>query len=152
LRYAEFVVPLVKAVQELSQSDNAKDITIQKQQKQIDELKDLVSQLVSSGSSMNDGTAKVSFSNESDSPILGQNIPNPFDNSTIIPFRIPKDCNGASIVISESGTGRVVTAIPISCSETHVAVEAGNLASGSYTYSLYVDGKMIDTKSMVLTK
>ena len=84
--------------------------------------------------------------------MLGQNIPNPFDNSTLIPFRIPKDCNDASIMVVEQGTGRVVTVIPITCDETHVQIHAGTLASGTYSYTLYVDGKMIDTKQMELFK
>ena len=35
---------------------------------------------------------------------------------------------------------------------TDTLIKAGTLASGSYNYSLYVDGKIIDTKRMVLTK
>ena len=140
LRYAEFVVPLVKAVQELSAENS-------ELKKQIDQLNEVVFK-----NNTTDGAIGLRTQSSDSEPLLGQNIPNPFDNSTIIPFRIPKDCNNASIVIAESVTGRIVTAIPITCSETHVAVEAGNLASGSYTYSLYVNGRVIDTKSMVLTK
>jgi hypothetical protein len=125
-------------------------------QKQIDDLKLKVVQLelLMAGikSSANDGAVEISISNEAVAPLLGQNIPNPFDNSTVIPFRIPKGCNSSSIVVSETATGRIITAIPVSCDETHVMIEAASLASGNYTYTLYVDGKVIDTKQMVLTK
>ncbi len=154
LRYAEFVVPLVKAVQELDSLNNAKDGKIESHQKQIRVQQKQIDKLNAAvfGNTMHDGIVKLETTNSTESPLLGQNIPNPFDNTTIIPFRIPKNCNGASIVIAESVTGRIVTAIPITCSETHIAVEAGNLASGSYSYSLYVDGRMIETKQMVITK
>ena len=33
-----------------------------------------------------------------------------------------------------------------------VNVDASTLASGAYQYSLYVDGKLIDTKQMILAK
>lgn len=98
-----------------------------------------------------DGAVNISIG-ENEEALLCQNIPNPFDNSTVIPFRIPKNCNDASIVVTETSTGRIVTALPISCSETHAVIEAGKLSAGNYTYTLYVDGKLIDTKNMVLTK
>jgi trimeric autotransporter adhesin len=132
---------LVKAVQELS-SEN-------------DKLKEEVNQLkatVYGSSNMNNGTASISVNPASDVPLLGQNIPNPAANNTIIPFRIPGNCNSASIVISEVGTRRIVAAIPVSCGETHLAIDAGTLASGSYTYSLYINGNLVDSKQMLLAK
>jgi hypothetical protein len=33
-----------------------------------------------------------------------------------------------------------------------VTVDASTMAAGAYQYSLYVDGKLIDTKQMLLTK
>jgi hypothetical protein len=46
----------------------------------------------------------------------------------------------------------VISVIPISCNEDHVSVDAGTLASGTYSYALFVDGKLIDKKEMVITK
>ena len=126
------------------------------QQKQIDELKSKVEQIQSSidnqKSSMSNGYAKLQISNLEPQTLLGQNIPNPFDNSTLIPFRIPKDCKDASIMIANTSTSEMISVIPISCNEDHVSIDAGTLAGGSYSYTLYVDGKLIDTKQMVLLK
>ena len=36
--------------------------------------------------------------------------------------------------------------------ETHVQVEAGALSSGVYSYSLYVDGSLIDTLQLIVAK
>jgi len=146
LRYSDFVVPLVKAVQELAaQNDSLKT--------RITKLETAQSSTGSSTSpNSNDGFAKISFDGSSQMTLLGQNIPNPFDNSTLIPFRIPKDCHDASIMIVNSSSSEVVSVIPISCNEDHVSIDAGTLASGSYSYSLYVNGKMVDTKSMVIAK
>jgi hypothetical protein len=166
LRYAEFVVPLVKSVQELSVKNDelsAANESLQLmvshlaaqlvgQQHKLEKLESQVAELLSSGTGLNDGAAKISMADENILPLLGQNIPNPFDNSTVIPFRIPKGCTSASIVISEFASGRMITVIPVSCNETHAMIEAGALASGSYIYSLYVDGKIIDTKKMELLK
>src|SRR5207247_8971606 len=99
-----------------------------------------------------DSIGKSDLSRSDREILLGQNIPNPFDNSTLIPFRIPKNCHDASIMIMNTATSEVISVIPVPCNQDHVSIEAGRLASGTYSYTLYVEGKMIDTKSMVLTK
>jgi hypothetical protein len=172
LRYSDFVVPLVKAVQELdSENRNLKiensemKLANDAQQKQIDELKSSFEQFQSAienivtlsdvegqKSSMTDGFAKLETPNSKPETLLGQNIPNPFDNSTLIPFRIPKNCSDASIMITNVETNEVISLIPISCNEDHVSIDAGTLASGTYSYTLYVNGKLIDTKNMELLK
>jgi hypothetical protein len=153
LRYAEFVVPLVKAVQELNVELKVQNEELKKenmeQQMQIDELK---LSILNSQSSINNGIFKLETSNAKYETLLGQNIPNPFDKSTVIPFRIPEDCNSASIVISETATGKIVIAVPVSCHETNLVIKAGKLAAGSYSYSLFVDGKVIGARQMVLTR
>ena len=45
LRYSDFVVPLVKAVQELSQQNVQQQLINEQQQKQIDELKSRLEKL-----------------------------------------------------------------------------------------------------------
>src|SRR6476659_8758404 len=69
LRYDEFVVPLVKAVQELSIMNDKKDSLIQDLQKQINELRSAPS---TAGQPQN---AKAVFLT---SASIEQNIPNPF--------------------------------------------------------------------------
>ncbi|HAP00584.1 MAG TPA: hypothetical protein DCQ93_01550, partial [Bacteroidetes bacterium] len=122
---------------------------IQEQQKQIDDLKNQIQILSSDKSQMNDGTISL---NPISTAMLGQNVPNPFDNSTLIPFRIPKGCNSASIMITSSAEGKVITVIPVSCDENHISIDGGQLTTGTYTYSLIVDGVTISTRQMILTK
>lgn len=156
LRYAEFVVPLVKAVQELDEENGKLSEGLLAEKIENAELKAQIAKLNEAvfGSRVNSGSVETKsdvslFSREIG---LGQNIPNPFDNSTLIPFRIPKDCNDASIMITNTTTSEVISVIPISCNENHVSVDAEMLASGTYSYALYVNGKMIDMKQMVITK
>ena len=106
------------------------------------------------GSKMNGGSVEIKseISDPKSEIILGQNIPNPFDNSTLIPFRIPKNCNDASIVISESATGKIVRVIPVTCRETQLSLDTGSLTSGTYSYSLYADGTLIQTKQMAIAR
>lgn len=166
LRYAEFVVPLVKAVQELDTENGKLKIEnselkseVNSQRSDIETLKSEI-QLIKSAigqepSGMTDDFQKLSgssFGKLESVATLGQNIPNPFDNSTLIPFRIPKNCNDASIMIMNTSTSAVISVIPVSCNEDHVSIDAGTLTSGTYSYALFVDGKLIDKKKMVITK
>ena len=148
LRYAEFVVPLVKAVQELSkQNDDLKS--------EISDLKSQVELLQQNSSDAKPFKTSESSALQSSGKvqsILEQNIPNPFGNSTIIPFSIPQHCSSASIIITESSTGKTLKTIPVSCSDTQVKIDASEFSGGNYSYSLIVDGRVIDTKEMTLTK
>jgi hypothetical protein len=143
LRYAEFVVPLVKAVQELSkQNDSLKNVFNEKfneQQKQIDELKAMIS---SNPSIFNHQLATIS------SASLSQNIPNPFQNTTTINYGLPNQFTSAKIIVTDK-SGKVLKEINISgTGKGSVNIDAATLSSGAYQYSLYVDGRMIDTKQM----
>lgn len=137
LRYAEFVVPLVKAVQELSAKND--DL-----QKQIDDLKAM---LVS-----NQSSASTQQSVILSSASLDQNIPNPFANTTTITYTLPQKFTNAQVVITNN-TGKTIKSINVSGSgKGNLNIDAATLANGAYNYSLIVDGKLIGSKQMILAK
>ena len=139
LRYAEFVVPLVKAVQELSEkNDNL--------QKQIDDLKAMIA--TGDQHSKTQNSNKVVLSDAS----IEQNVPNPFSHTTTISYTLPQTFTNAQIIIRDMN-GKTIKAINISRSgKGSVNVDTATLSPGAYLYSLYVDGKLIATKQMVLQK
>jgi hypothetical protein len=161
LRYADFVVPLVKAVQELSRQNEdllAEQVRLKSQndeqqkineslQKQIDELKAMT---ISGDKSDVRSTSnlKVQTSNFS----LEQNIPNPFNNSTLINYTLSESFSSAQIIVTDK-SGKVIKQVPVSAAgKGSLRIDASSLPSGTYQYSLLVDGKLIDTKQMILTK
>lgn len=156
LRYSEFVVPLVKAVQELAKASDEKDEKIKALQLSIIQLMEVQKKMQEKLAAVTIPNEELMKSDASDAStenaFVGQNIPNPFDNSTLIPFQIPSNCHDASIMINEISTGKVIKVIPVSCSETHLKVDAGTFPSGSYSYSLYIDGKMIGSRQMTIVK
>ena len=83
---------------------------------------------------------------------LSQNIPNPFNNTTTINYSIPQQFSSAQIIITDQ-SGKVLKQINInSVAKGSLNVDASTLPSGAYCYSLIVNGKLIDTKQMVLVK
>lgn len=81
--------------------------------------------------------------------ILNQNVPNPFAESTIIPYQIQQDFTKAEIIFTNVD-GRVIKTHNITQKgEGRLSVFADDLTSGIYLYSLVVDGKTIETKRMI---
>ncbi|HYK47518.1 MAG TPA: tail fiber domain-containing protein, partial [Parafilimonas sp.] len=161
LRYADFVVPLVKAVQELSsQNENllADQVRLKSQndkqqeineslQKQIDELRAMRIPVDKSDVGFT-SNLKPQTSNFS----LEQNIPNPFNNSTLISYTLSESFSSAQIIVTDK-SGKLIKQVPVSATgKGSLRIDASSLPSATYQYSLLVDGKLIDTKQMILTK
>jgi len=140
LRYAEFVVPLVKAVQELSkQNDEQKKINSDLQQ-QIDELKKLIANNQLSRTTQNIELGSLAT--------LDQNIPNPFSNSTTINYYLPKN-NGNPFINFYAQDGSVVKSVKLTASgKGTINLKTSELSSGVYRYALIINGKVVDTKQM----
>ena len=140
LRYAEFVVPLVKAVQELSKLNDEKDAKLDDMQKQINDLKAMLL-------SMKNGTS-ISDTNQLRGASLSQNIPNPFSSGTSIHYNLPQNVTSAKIIITDA-KGAMLKQYSLSNGSGNIQLDASTLASGAYNYTLYVNGKIVDSKKMV---
>jgi hypothetical protein len=135
LRYEAFVVPLVKAVQEQQQQ-------IELQQKEIEALKELVNKLISGQSPANVTSNNIS---------LEQNTPNPFDHSTSIRYSIPQVFQRAQLLLTDKG-GRIIKQVGLTSASGTINLDGSLLSNGSYQYSLIVDGKVVQSKTMILAK
>jgi hypothetical protein len=150
LRYSDFVVPLVKAVQELSGENDSLRSEITNLKSEIGDIKAMI---VSNQSTVN-GQRSTVISSAS----LSQNIPNPFSNATTINYTLPQQYSSASIIITDkNGSTLKQINLPagrqgLSGNKGSVSVDASTLSSGAYQYSLIVDGKLIGTKQMILAK
>jgi hypothetical protein len=143
LRYAEFVTPLVQSVQELSNMNDSLKAQLSNLQSQFNDLLHQVNNLKNS---------IVSTSINGALPALKQNSPNPFSNNTVISYYLPPTTKNAQLVVN-SVKGQLLKSISLnSYGEGQVTIHAGELAAGSYFYTLTVDGQRIDTRQMILTK
>ncbi len=173
LRYAEFTVPLVKAVQELdekiSQLANVQISQLNEIQMENAELKmsneqlvmnvndlenriEKLEQLITSSTfeQNNTTTQKVSLDND-DVATLGQNIPNPFTGKTIIQYYVPVNITKAQIQITNAN-GVILKTIDVTAGNGQLEIDAAKLTSGNYQYSLIIDGRIVETKTMSFVK
>ncbi len=121
---------------------------IQLQQKQIDELKQLIAAGATNANTTSANRMAVNLSDK-DAVVLNQNVPNPFAEQTIITYNIPQNADVAQLVFYDA-TGRQIKAIDITTKGAgQLNVYANDLTNGIYSYTLVIDGKVIDTKKMV---
>ena len=85
-------------------------------------------------------------------PMLKQNNPNPFTENTVVEYYLPETVEKANLYIYDMN-GKQIEQIPLTeRGDASFTVNGGQLAAGMYLYSLIADGKVIDTKRMILTK
>jgi len=175
LAYTAFVVPLVKSVQELSAKNDTITKTVQQLMAKNDSLVKVlqnmqacVTQLCANQASNNGGNSSnggnstgnnaatnvqdVTLSGMGNSPLIYQNIPNPFSTSTKINYYLPEGTQGASIIFFDNYGNQLKTIQLSQTGNGTLNLTPDNLASGIYSYSLVVNGNVVDTKRMVLQK
>ena len=83
---------------------------------------------------------------------LSQNQPNPFYQHTLINYFIPENVENAFLQVT-SFDGKILGKTPIlEKGNGQVNIQTEGFSNGTYHYSLVIDGKVIDTKKMVLVK
>jgi len=83
---------------------------------------------------------------------LDQNQPNPFTEITHINYFIPEQTANAIIKIYLSGGQEIKTIALDKKGKAEISIDGGSISPGTYIYSLFVDDKLIDSKTMILTK
>lgn len=146
----------IEMVPLLVQSLNEQQHTINKLQQRIEALEDgnasLKGEVSQAEPSRKKGAVSGDTSIANDIISLGQNHPNPFTENTSIEVNIPESVRKSALFIYDM-SGKQVEKIPIAeRGKSSISVSATGLHEGMYLYSLIADGKVIDTRKMILTK
>ncbi|MFK7937331.1 MAG: T9SS type A sorting domain-containing protein, partial [Saprospiraceae bacterium] len=156
IRYSTFVVPLVKAVQELSvENDQLKgenetqELVISDLESRMEKMEAMMQQLVHAQTeTRTNGSQTVSLSDVQ----LAQNEPNPFSDYTAIPYSLPNFVQTATLEISNAN-GQIIKSVAIdNRGEGQIVLETKMLGNGTYFYTLVVDELRQATKQMVVVK
>ena len=86
-----------------------------------------------------------------DVPALEQNDPNPFTQTTVVRYTLPESVKSAFLYIYDLNGTQIDQKTLQDRGKSSVTLEAGSLAPGMYLYALVADGKVIDTKRMIIT-
>jgi hypothetical protein len=83
---------------------------------------------------------------------LQQNTPNPANATTVIKYTIGNEGRQASIYLFDAQGNEVKAFHQLKVGEDEVNIATGQLRPGLYHYSLVVNGNVVDTKSMIVSK
>lgn len=142
VNYQEIIPLLVKGMQEQSEK--------------ISQLEARLAACCTASKSQETGSGEFSAGSviqtrlqNADEPTLGQNIPNPFETSTRIPVYLPQTVGKAELLFY-GNDGRVLQTVQINeRGNVQVDVNSEALASGIYSYTLFTDGKPVETRKMI---
>lgn len=81
---------------------------------------------------------------------LYQNTPNPFTQSTSIKITIPSDVRNVCVQIFDMAGKRIKKIDVVERGQVAITVSSEGLTTGMYLYALIADGKVIDSKKMIL--
>ena len=131
VNYVELVPLLIQSVQELSAK--------------LDEAQ-------KSNARRDDGTTEIADLENVLNTELFQNTPNPFTEVTTIACSVAESIKTAVLYVYDMN-GKQIAEYPVDGrGNTSIIIEGSSLDAGMYLYSLIADGKIIDTKRMILTK
>ena len=86
--------------------------------------------------------------NSKESDYLGQNIPNPFNQTTTIPYNLPYGSSG--IINITDATGKQIKEYNLLQGKNNLVVSLNGITSGTYYYSIIINGIKKETKSMIM--
>jgi hypothetical protein len=142
---------LINAVKQQQVVIDEKNVTVENLEKTVSELTERISNLerMFSAQQNTSGIRSAATALETnDVATLEQNVPNPFSQSTVIKFSIPKKSFSAILkIISVDGTS-MLTNVITQKGTGQIEVSGRDLPSGKYLCLLIVDGE-IQSKSTI---
>jgi hypothetical protein len=157
VNYTALVPMLVKGVQEQqaeieSQSSalNTLKTELENQKKLNQELLDRMGKLeqLLLQNATTTVRQEVSIGNPA-SIVLNQNVPNPFAEKTLISYVIPREAKTAQIHFLNNQGASIKVVELTERGKGELLVYAEDLSTGIYTYTLVVDGNVMDSKKML---
>jgi len=135
ISYEKLVVPLIKAVQELSAQN-------EEMKKQLNQLQ--LKLIAVQKKDQQNGTFSTA--------LLQQNAPNPFSNSTSIGYNLPINTRTAELIITDQQGNRLQRFSLNGAGKGTVNINSSKFNAGVYQYTLYADGKIAESKQMTVIK
>ncbi|MEL6131927.1 MAG: tail fiber domain-containing protein [Bacteroidota bacterium] len=146
MNYDGIIPVLTEAIKEQQEIIDEQEIRLETQEAVIDQLLNRLKDIES----------KLEIDRDVKTPAgpfgeikLNQNRPNPADGMTIIEYTIPAEIAQAQLVIFDI-TGAEVNRRDVQAGFGSVEIEAGALASGTYIYTIEVEGQSVARRKMVI--
>jgi hypothetical protein len=115
----------------------------------LDKLEAELKSVKNENTSLKNKLNQIDVTLDSKNNTLEQNVPNPFTETTTIAYNIVSGFSRAEIIFSTM-KGEIIKTVQLkNAGKGQINVAASFIARGVYSYSLIVDGKLVETKKMV---
>lgn len=154
VNYTELIPILIQAVKEQQQTINTLKAENEAYKKTIEErlnqLQQSINNICENGCGGNNTKATDGGAAKDQ---LYQSVPNPADSKTMISYTLVRNYENAQIVISDMN-GRAVQTIDLQATagNGNVTVDLSTFSAQQYIYSLYVNGRSVDSKKMMIVR
>ena len=154
VKYTGLLPILIQGHKEQQEVIEQKEAQIESLEQRLTKLENIINNnnnntgLNGQSGSNNVNASSVELSNSS-GIVLNQNVPNPFAESTVITFNIPKNIQKAQIHFFDQNGVLINTSDILERGEGQLNVFANDLTTGVYTYALVIDGEVIASKKMI---
>lgn len=129
--------------------NDQQQVLIEKQQAVIDQLIGRLQEVESRLGIQNETPSNQTPQGPFGEIKLNQNRPNPADGRTIIDYTIPSEIAQAQLVIFDV-TGAEVNRFEVQAGFGSLEIQAGELAAGTYLYTIEVEGQSVARRKMVI--
>jgi hypothetical protein len=141
VNYTNLIPLLIAGIQE-------QQLQIEVFTKQLDEQRQLINELsqkTSNTTGINNLQIETGFQ-------MSQNEPNPFTHETVVKYTLPSSIANAFMAVYDL-TGKQITTFPIEQKgSSSLTITSEKLAAGIYIYSIVADGKVVDSKHMIVAE
>ena len=153
VNYTELIPVIIKAMQEQEANAKAQATQMEEQKNLLNQQSQQIAELVALVEKLSPG-AKAAVATSSiklNTATLDQNVPNPpVGNATTIGYNISKGATKATLTITDL-YGKTIKQTELSnTGKGLLKVDTTGLAAGTYIYTLFVDGKMMESKKMTV--
>ena len=121
---------------------------MQEQNAKIEALTQQVNALTASKQS---GISNVSSAIKLSNSYLGQSTPNPAAGTTSIQYNNLPAGARAQLFIADAN-GKMIKQVQLGSNNGTVNLDLSSLSAGNYTYSLLIDGRLVESKNMQVTR
>jgi hypothetical protein len=159
ISYTDLTALLIESIKEQQIQIETLQEIVYSQEKDLVKIKEKYEKCCSTDkkSNLKSGSIDDNFNEDdllldSEMAKLYENTPNPFSQNTEIKFYIPEAAVNSILIIHDM-QGVEIMSFPIQQKGSGIKIISGTeLQAGMYLYTLLIDGKIIDTKRMILTR
>jgi len=140
---------MVDAIQEQQEIIETQKDEIATMREEMAEMKEMMQAVLNE---QNTGINQQNIQLNGRGAYLEQNQPNPFNINTLINYYVPADAANAVVNIFNEKGQLIHSERIVQMGAGQIQIKAGTIAAGTYSYSLLINGKITDTKRMVIVK